>query len=294
MSSKISVQIQKNTLLRKSHWLIRQTSRRRDSYHASLEDYKGRRPVFVNSFPKSGTHLLLQILQAVPWTTYYSSFLASMPPTPHRERSQQSHIKRLRQIAPGEIMPGHLFYHPDYHKELVQHFAILFFIYRDPRDVAISEAHFLTFMAHRHGLHDYFAKKLTTMEDRISACIMGVTEPGFPYSYPDIAQRFERYKKWLYCPDVFDVKFEDLVGEQRDIAIKRIAEYVAAQGDPSLDVELLTRDLSANIAPQDSRTFRKGESGQWRKTFSETQKEQFKSVAGDLLIELGYEKEFTW
>jgi hypothetical protein len=34
--------------------------------------------------------------------------------------------------------------------------------------------------------------------------------------------------------------------------------------------------------------------GGWTKYFSEGQKEQFKKVAGDLLIEMGYEKDFNW
>jgi len=49
-----------------------------------------------------------------------------------------------------------------------------------------------------------------------------------------------------------------------------------------------------NINPQNSHTFRTGKSGNWKTVFTERQKDLFKEIAGDLLIELGYEKDYNW
>ena len=41
-------------------------------------------------------------------------------------------------------------------------------------------------------------------------------------------------------------------------------------------------------------TFRKGQIGAWKKEFTQEQKELFKEHAGQLLIDLGYEKDYNW
>jgi hypothetical protein len=40
--------------------------------------------------------------------------------------------------------------------------------------------------------------------------------------------------------------------------------------------------------------FRKGIAGDWKNVFTEQDKRDFKTVAGDLLIEIGYEKDKNW
>lgn len=52
--------------------------------------------------------------------------------------------------------------------------------------------------------------------------------------------------------------------------------------------------MKRNVNPEKSPTYRKGQSGNWRQEFDEEVKERFKAVAGDLLIELGYEKDLNW
>ena len=48
------------------------------------------------------------------------------------------------------------------------------------------------------------------------------------------------------------------------------------------------------INPKKSHTFRSGKTGGWCEHFSEKNKELFKEVSGDLLIQLGYEKNNNW
>jgi hypothetical protein len=40
--------------------------------------------------------------------------------------------------------------------------------------------------------------------------------------------------------------------------------------------------------------FQEGVAGDWKNAFTEQAKQDFKAVAGDLLIELGYERDNDW
>ncbi|WP_293418517.1 hypothetical protein, partial [Phenylobacterium sp.] len=41
--------------------------------------YASSPPIIVNSIPKSGTHMLMQVARAMPGTRYYGSFVARIP-----------------------------------------------------------------------------------------------------------------------------------------------------------------------------------------------------------------------
>jgi hypothetical protein len=48
------------------------------------------------------------------------------------------------------------------------------------------------------------------------------------------------------------------------------------------------------IQPQKSHTFRAGKTGGWKEHFTPEHKALFKEVAGDLLVQLGYEQDNDW
>ncbi|MFE0565560.1 hypothetical protein ACFW1D_24095 [Priestia megaterium] len=52
--------------------------------------------------------------------------------------------------------------------------------------------------------------------------------------------------------------------------------------------------MIANIQPKQSKTFRTGLQGNWKHEFDEEVIREFKNVAGDWLIKLGYEKNLQW
>lgn len=69
--------ILKNPFFRKSLAIGKQIPRLVKRTKSDPDDYKCNPPVIANSFPKSGTHLLLQILEQLPGLTNYGSFIAS-------------------------------------------------------------------------------------------------------------------------------------------------------------------------------------------------------------------------
>ena len=278
----------KNAVVRKGLAFASQVPRAYERFRASEEDYRRDPPVLANSFPKSGTHLLLQILRALPGARYHGSFIASMPTLTFKERSRASHLRRIAWLAPGEVVPAHLFHHPDYAAALRRRGAMQFFIYRDPRDVAVSEAHYLTHMNRWHRLHRHFAHVLRNDEERLTAAIVGIDEPGFPYDYPDIGKRFARYAGWLSEPDVMPLRFEDLMSDRREETLHAIIAFYAERRPDAFDREACLERVKASIDPARSHTFRKGERGGWRSSFTAEHREQFELVAGSCIRQIGY------
>jgi hypothetical protein len=286
--------LRNNLVLRKSIAFCLQVVRKLRHIYVEVDEYKSRPPNLVNSFPKSGTHLLLQIIRTCPHVVYFGSFIASMPSIPFRERTVNAHRRLVRSMVPGEVVPAHLFYDPIFHAELARMNTIHYFIYRDPRDVVISEAFYLAEMNRWHRMHGYFARSMTNTGERISTAILGIRDPSFPYDYPDISKRFSRYRGWLDQPDVCTVKYEDLMAESRTTTLQKIAKFWLARCKTEWETDELVQKMQAGIDPEKSHTYRKGKVGGWRNYFSETHKEQMKSVAGDLLVELGYETDLNW
>ena len=243
-------------------------------------------PVLCNSFPKSGTHLLLQALQTLPQTRYYGSFLASVPSIRFRLRSDASHQSHLGSIAAGEVIPMHLYHRSAYEDFATEKNASHFFIYRDLRDVVVSEAFYLATMAKWHRMSQSF-RELPDTESRIELSIRGLAE-RYPMEYPDVATRFGFYAGWMQREDCLPIRFEDLRGENREATLQRIAEFDQRQRCLEYNVSAWKAEAIAAMDPKRSHTFRSGEKQGWRKHFSEKNKQAFDEVAGDLNRSLGY------
>ncbi len=249
---------------------------------------QGTPPVIANSFPKSGTHLLVQVLEALPGVVDYESFIASIPPIRFAERSDGVIHRRIGLIAPGELVSAHLHFRPSFADRLSGLGCVHFLIYRDLRDVAISEAHYLTRMNRWHRAHKYFSS-LPDDDARILTALRGIPPGEADYHYPNIAERFAPFEAWLERPEVCGIRFEDLAGSNQQETLRKIAEFYGARVvENGLDIEALARRMAANIDPARSRTFRSGKIGAWRSTFGDEHRAAAQEVAGDLLTRLGY------
>jgi sulfotransferase 6B1 len=251
-------------------------------------------PALANSFPKSGTHLLVQVLGGLPERRNFGAFLASTTSSfQFRERSSSNTCGFIRGFTPGEVVRGHLFHDPLYADALNRRHTANYFIYRDPRDVVVSEAHYLREMNRWHRLHPYF-RDAASLEDAIMLSINGFNPPVPGIDYPNIAERFARYEGWLSDPNCFSVRFEDLVSEEQPSIVRRIAEFYAARTKSDFDFEATVSTMQASIAPKKSHTFRSGKKAGWQKEFTSAHRERFAEVAGDLLVRLGYEPDYAW
>ena len=146
-----------NGLVRKSSAAILRGARFAKRCRQTQEDLEACPPVFVNSLPKSGTHLLNQLVTAFPNLVEYGAFLGSMTSSYRfRERSKQNTLKFIQSFLAKEIVRGHLFYELEYDLALRKQNVVHYFIYRDLRDVVVSEAYYLRNINRWHRLHAYF------------------------------------------------------------------------------------------------------------------------------------------
>jgi hypothetical protein len=261
---------------------------------ACADEYLQAPPVFANSFPKSGTHLLFQIVDGLPNSTNYGAFLASMTSSfRFRERLPENASRFIHSFVPGEIVRGHLFFHAQNAADLRDKNIVHYFVYRDPRAVVVSEAHYLRNMNRWHRLAPYF-RKLVSMDEAIMLSIRGFDPPVARLEYPNIAARFARYAGWLNRDDCLALRFEDMASDSRSAVIRRMAEFYAGHCHSPIDIEACVRAMTASIAPQKSHTFRSGKKSGWQQEFTAEHRRAFDQLAGKLLIELGYEQSHDW
>jgi hypothetical protein len=284
----------RNGLVRKGCALALHVPKWATRFHAGAEDFQGLPPVLANSFPKSGTHLLDQIVTGLPGRRNFGAFLSSMTSSfQFRERTDASVKRFIAGTVPGEIVRGHLFYDDAYVANLAERNFVHYIIYRDPRDVVASEAHYLREMNRWHRLHPYF-RRLPSLEDAISLSINGFEPPIPGLFHPNVRERFRRYEQWLGHEGCLPIRFEELRSEEMPRVVRRMAEFYAARTTSPLDVDTCVTAMIAAVAPERSHTFRKGVKGGWREKFTPEDRCRFAEVAGDLLVQLGYETDDSW
>lgn len=252
-------------------------------------------PVLLGiSFPKSGTHLLDQILlgfsKVAPYAKRLHSFYAEYEGESGRKREPEQALAWLDSLRPRDIASGHLFARPEAVRRVTSAKFVPYFIFRDPRDVVVSHVFYVTDMEARHVHHQYYSS-LPDFDARLNASILG--RPGADVEFPDIATRFAPYLGWLDCPQVLAIHFEDLINE-RTATLSRILDQLETRISLPVPRQATLDALESSIDPKRSPTFRSGKTGEWRKHFTDKHKRIFKDVAGDLLIRLGYEKDDHW
>jgi hypothetical protein len=246
------------------------------------------------SFPKSGTHLLDQILlgfaNVAPYARRLHSFYAEYDGESGAKRAPEQALRWLYSLQPRDVASAHLFARPEAVARVASPNFIPYFIFRDPRDVVVSHVFYVTEMESRHVHHAYY-QSLPDFDARLKVSILG--RPDIDIEFPNIAERFTPYLDWLNHPEVLTIHFEDLI-QDRVQALNRIIDHFLARVPLQSPRQLILESLESSINPAKSPTFRSGKTGEWQKHFTDEHKKIFKSIAGDLLIRLGYEKDNGW
>jgi hypothetical protein len=270
---------------------------------ASLPAPQGDWPVLLSiSFPKSGTHLLDQILlgfsRVAPFSRRLHSFYAEYEGESGRKRSSEQALAWLNSLRPRDIASAHLFAREEVLKRVCSSAFVPYFIFRDPRDVVVSHVFYVTDMERRHVHHDYY-QSLPDFNARLTVSILGRPdtntrpEPSRRVEFPNIADRFAPYLGWLDQPAVMKIHFEDLIHDRAG-TLNRLIDHLLDRAPIRAPRELILEALESSINPKRSPTFRSGKTGEWKKYFTEEHKKIFKEAAGGLLVRLGYEKDNNW
>ena len=251
-------------------------------------------PIFGNSKPKSGSHLLLQILNGFTKIMPYKYVEAEPVRTIEkkgRRKTEAEILSELKQIPQGVIGWGYVEASPDNVAFLCQPYRVNYFMYRDPRDMLVSQVFFATDMNEEHGMHEFY-KSLPDFGERLKVAITGIDHSGL--YMVGVKQRYATVFEWLGQENVMCIRFEDLI-HNRDATLESMLDEVESIGYKiPVPRETALSILVKAIQPRKSHTFRSGKTGGWREHFTEEYKDLFKDVTGDLLVRLGYEKDNDW
>ncbi len=257
---------------------------------------------YLNGFPKSGLHwvalMMLPIakpqletheLWNLPWAGTFMQNSWTLDRVPLERVTY-----KIGRLMDGYFMKGHSEYTPELEQFLWYGGFCHVFIYRDFRDVAVSQAfHVLSdnddLMSHPNK--DLY-KAMDSFEDVLKAVIMGVDE------FPGVMERWEYYAPWLDVGWVYKLRFEQLKEDNQGVAknllgygLRRVSNIYGLEPNV-IDQSLETVSgwmVEAGNRTEYSPTFRKGNTGDWREYFTPEIEELFKKTDKNNWLErLGY------
>lgn len=237
------------------------------------EYYFKNKPLFVISVPKSGTHLLMELVRAF---NYKAGVVCPENPLPgywycveysNTHTSARDFFNDTVRRAPfGNRL------HPFLKSPAL-------FIYRNPLDIVVSEANYY----HKDG-NTAFAGYLSRLsfDDRLMKLI------DDPWLLGTIMDRVENFVAWLEFRNVIPVSFEELVG-QRGGGDKEIQRRLIWSLQLKLQIPGNPEQFGEKIFNPESPTFMDGRIGFHRAQFSPEAKRKFLSLPQDVMVALGYD-----
>jgi hypothetical protein len=183
---------------------------------------------------------------------------------------------------PAETVGAHLHHLPEVEDALEQINALHLFIYRDPRDVINSEAHYLSDMNRWHRMHKHYSK-LDDHQARLALALDGLDD-----RYPEVNARLLPYVGWITAPGVVAIRYEDLIGPRQSEEISRIVSAWQSRGGQTTRPDDVVAHVREAIDPGKSHTFREGGSGKWRNTMTEAEAQRLTERLEPSLAAYGY------
>ena len=239
--------------------------------------------ILTVTMPKSGTNLLQRILVLHPLLGR-----AWLPTLGQRNAEKWADPRKLLSgVGAGRIISTHF----DYDEGLAQlirdelGFKLLLMV-RDPRDAVISDMHYIASWP-GHPQKELLAG-MSSDKERLLSLIEG--RQGIR-PVRDQILRFSDWSRYAHT-----LRFEDTVGAGgggSDEAQFRMIQEMFAYLDLPMD-DTTVRDYAARARSAKTQTFRTGRLGNWKEAFDDEVRDSFRRHAGDLLIELGYEKDLDW
>jgi sulfotransferase 6B1 len=247
-------------------------------------------PVFANSLPKAGTHVLAEALQSMP-DLRFSGWHTDELDHPQGCSIEASRLGRaIRSVPGGQFMTGHHPYYFELASLLRRRGFRCIFVIRDPRDIVVSHALYVTYGDLRHPLHRRYTELYETDGERITASIEGFGASRYGPGLPSIGGRLALYSGWLCDPVCKTVRFEDLIGPRgggEDSLQFATVDAIAGHIGRPLSGEGVRRVALRAWNPR-SRTFREGRQGGWQARLDASHLEKLHEVAGPWLARYGY------
>lgn len=246
--------------------------------------------IFIAGLPKSGTTWLETQLVRVPGYNLRPTYDPRGVARDHDVSDENFDWLPRRSYS---LLKLHTRYSDENYRVICRHVTKFAVTIRDLRDMCVSNYfHVLSEPAHpNHALYTKLSR-----EDGLMHRINVTGEEYVPW-----------VRDWLTCarsnPErIFLLKYEDLNSDPYR-AFQAVFEFFHLPIDKRLLSELERsklaneKDLREELRSGGLRTrstARKGIVGDWRNHFTDAHKARFKQLAGDLLIEAGYERDLNW
>lgn len=261
-----------------------------ESWHEGLKDWRGG---YSNPWTKAGdfdldaaqiTRAAIDALMRRALTESGKRVLGDR--TPH-------HISQLREI------------HTLYPKAKIVHAL------RDGRDVAISNLHAAWNGARDRGGPVDLEPEDLALRDAYLADHESFLKSGWSIftneqihrwarSWNRIVRRGRKTGRELFGESYFELKYEDHL-HRPQATLKALFSFLEVDTAPEIIEQTIEENTFEKLSEGRSSGeessgafFRKGISGDWKNVFTGRDKEIFKEEAGELLVELGYEKDLSW
>ncbi len=139
---------------------------------------------------------------------------------------QTKFLTDLKHVPNGVIGWGYVEATKENASFLTEAGRVNYFIYRDPRDMLVSQVFFATDMHEEHGMHDYY-NSLPDFGARLNVAITGIDRDGL--KMVSVKQRYEGVFQWLEQKNVMCIRFEDLINN-RDVTLNAMLDEVEKTG----------------------------------------------------------------
>jgi hypothetical protein len=199
----------------------------------------------------------------------------------------------LRWIDRGSFATAHIPFSQALSDVLKKNGMRMILVLRDPRDVVISQAKYVTSRPW-HFLFEHYRGLSESEQIRVSITGIRSVPPHGERSL-SISERLQIILPWMQEPFTYVTRFEKLVGpqgggsrEEQVQELRNIATHLHIHCSQE-HIERIADSIFGGTA-----TFRRGIIGNWRSCFTEEHKRLFKEVAGQFLIDMGYEEGFDW
>jgi predicted nucleic acid-binding Zn-ribbon protein len=239
------------------------------------ERHSSRRCLFLISIPKAGTHLLYRLAEMLG---YRAGVVCPPDPKPQFwycvEYSNSHTTARDFFIDTVRRSPFGNKDHPFTRSPAI-------FIYRDPRDILVSEANWY----HRTDaspFHGYLER--LSFDERIKLLL------DDPVLLGSIRDRTLAFAPWLDLPNVIPVSFEELIGEiggGGDDERRRLIWSLQLK----LQVDGVPDEIASQLFDRSSPTFVDGKVGAWGEYFDTELRQRFAQLPQDFMQQFGYELE---
>jgi hypothetical protein len=268
----------------------------------------------VCSVPKSGTHLMIGILESLFGETsvykppgYYNTINSQIDGNSKTESKISENVERRKYVTEKEfrhipnlenkVYVGHIPYSDTTYTRIKDIPKIL--LVRDPRDYLVSMFHYLN--QSPDPKHAKF-RELSTQDAKMSATIFGMRDEFYGVKFYGVNELYDKYFiKWIGSPKLTIIRFEDIIGSEfggEDDKVISTFQTIISLIQPRLnfDGETIRNKIRVGSDPTKSDTFRpsKRKIGVWKEELTEDHVIQFKLASPFLVSALGYENDENW